>query len=101
MNVLNALRMSTHVSHRDLWFTGRVQGVGFRAQTLEVARGFEVTGFVQNLPDGRVYLHVEGADRQIDAFLDAHARHLEGLIRQTEQRAFSGVRTCAAFTVKP
>ena len=48
--------MSTHVSHREVWYTGRVQGVGFRAQTLNVARGYEVTGYVQNLPDGRVYL---------------------------------------------
>lgn len=93
--------MSTHVSHRDVWYTGRVQGVGFRAQTLEVARGFEVTGYVQNQPDGRVYLHAEGADAEIDAFLAAHAKHLDGLIRQTEQRGFSGVRTCSAFTVKP
>ena len=92
--------MSTHVSHRDVWYAGRVQGVGFRAQTLEVARGFEVTGFVQNLPDGRVYVHAEGSDREIDAFLAALAKHMEGHIRGTEQRAFAGLRTCAAFTLR-
>ena len=92
--------MSTHVSHRDVWYTGRVQGVGFRAQVLAVARGFEVTGFVQNLADGRVYLHAEGGDPEIDAFLGAVADQLDGHIRDTEQRAFAGLRTCDAFTLR-
>ena len=37
-----------------LYFSGRVQGVGFRAATQRLARGSGVEGFVQNLPDGRV-----------------------------------------------
>ncbi len=93
--------MSTHVSHRDVWYTGRVQGVGFRAQALAVARGFEVTGFVQNQVDGRVYLHAEGSDTEIDAFLAAIAERMDGHIRNTEQRSFVGVRTCDVFTLKP
>jgi len=92
--------MSTHVSHRDVWYTGRVQGVGFRAQALSVARGFEVTGFVQNQADGRVYLHAEGTDAEIDAFLAALAERMDGHIRDAEQRSFAGVRTCDAFTLR-
>jgi len=101
LNVFKSTQMSTHVSHRDVWYTGRVQGVGFRAQALSVARGFEVTGFVQNQPDGRVYLHAEGSDAEIDAFLGAIAERMDGHIRNTEQRAFAGLRTCDAFTLKP
>lgn len=95
-----ALTMSTHVSHRDVWYTGRVQGVGFRAQTLGVAQGFEVTGYAQNLPDGRVYLHMEGTETEMDAFIEAIAKHMDGHIRSTEQRSFTGVRTCDAFTLR-
>lgn len=43
----------TRIAER-LYFSGRVQGVGFRAATQRLARGCGVEGFVQNLPDGRV-----------------------------------------------
>ena len=41
-------------------YEGRVQGVGFRYTTKSVANGFEVTGTVRNLTDGRVELVAEG-----------------------------------------
>ena len=44
------------VYHETVYFSGRVQGVGFRFTTLQVAKEFEVAGFVSNLPDGRVRL---------------------------------------------
>jgi len=47
-------------SHAVIHFEGRVQGVGFRYQTLRVAQEFEVSGYVQNLADGRVCLEAEG-----------------------------------------
>jgi acylphosphatase len=47
-----------------------VQGVGFRYSTREVACSYEVTGFVRNLPDGRVELVAEGDEAELRAFLD-------------------------------
>jgi acylphosphatase len=92
--------MSTHVSHREVWYTGRVQGVGFRAQALNVARGYEVTGYVQNLPDGRVYLHAEGSGKEVEAFTEQVARAMDGHVKSTEVRDFSGVRTADTFSIK-
>ena len=92
--------MSTHVSHRDVWYACHVQGVGFRAQVLSLARGFDVTGYVQNLPDGRVYLHAEGAETQVDAFTTAVTKALDGHIRGEEVRNFTGLRTCRDFTLR-
>ena len=92
--------MSTHVSHREVWYSGHVQGVGFRAQVLGLARGFDVTGFVQNLTDGRVYLHAEGAEQELDEFTSEILKSLDGHIRNVEERAFAGVRTAQSFTIK-
>ena len=52
-------------------FEGRVQGVGFRFTTVEIARGYNVTGFVQNMPDGTVRLVVEGDQSVIQEFVAA------------------------------
>lgn len=56
---------------RQYFFSGRVQGVGFRYTTYEIARQFDVDGYVRNLPDGRVELWIQGRTGQIDAVVDA------------------------------
>ena len=81
--------MSTHVSHRDVWYVGHVQGVGFRAQVLGLARGYDVTGYVQNLTDCRVYLHSEGDEGEVEAFTDQIAKSLDGHIRGEEIKTFT------------
>ncbi len=73
------------VHHAKVFFSGRVQGVGFRYQTLQVARGYEVSGWVRNLPDGRVHLEAEGATDEVNAFIAAVQERMEGFIRHTEQ----------------
>lgn len=65
-------------------FTGHVQGVGFRFTTCDVAQPFDVTGFVRNLPDGRVELVAEGEPPELDAFLAAVSNVMGGLVRDTE-----------------
>jgi acylphosphatase len=51
-----------------IFFSGRVQGVGFRYTTKSVACGFEMTGTVRNLPDGRVELVAEGDRAELEEF---------------------------------
>ncbi len=48
-------------------YEGKVQGVGFRASVLALAKGFEVTGWVRNLPDGRVELLAAGDPGEIES----------------------------------
>jgi acylphosphatase len=52
-------------------YSGNVQGVGFRYTVKNVATGFEVTGTVRNLPNGRVELIAEGTSGELTAFREA------------------------------
>lgn len=52
---------------------GKVQGVFFRASTQEKAQQLGLTGFVQNEPDGTVYLEAEG-EPQVLEMLEAWVR---------------------------
>jgi acylphosphatase len=70
---------------REILFSGRVQGVGFRYTTRSLAADFEITGFVRNLPDGRVQLVIEGNDKEMDRFLVAlHNEMDQYIFNQTE-----------------
>jgi acylphosphatase len=50
------------ILHETVHYTGHVQGVGFRHAVLQVAREFEVAGYVQNLADGRVRLEAPSTE---------------------------------------
>ena len=52
-----------------LWISGRVQGVFFRANTLQQARSLGLAGWVRNLSDGRVETVFEGDERAARAML--------------------------------
>ena len=49
---------------------GRVQGVSFRASTLENATSLGLSGFVRNEADGTVTVEIEGASSKVDALID-------------------------------
>ena len=62
-----------------VFYEGNVQGVGFRWSVRNIAKGFDVTGSVRNLRDGRVELQAAGDNEELRAFLEA--------ILQSELRA--------------
>ena len=72
-------------SRMHIFYSGSVQGVGFRYTVKTVAAGFEVVGSVRNLMDGRVELVGEGAREELEAFLAAiRDAGLEHFIRKEE-----------------
>ncbi|MEY2563925.1 MAG: acylphosphatase [Verrucomicrobiota bacterium] len=67
------------ISSTQVFYEGNVQGVGFRYSVRQIAKGFDITGSVRNLNDGRVELLATGEENEIRAFLEA--------IDQSELRA--------------
>jgi acylphosphatase len=63
----------------EIFYEGRVQGVGFRWSVRNVAKGFDVTGWICNLPDGRVQMQISGDEEEVRSFVEA--------INQSELRA--------------
>lgn len=69
---------------RRIFYSGHVQGVGFRYTAIRIARQYPVSGWVRNLPDGRVELLVEGDRGDIDATLESIRAAMHGLIRNEQ-----------------
>ncbi len=78
-----------------VYFSGRVQGVGFRATAAALARDYPVTGWVKNLPDGRVQLLAEGPEQAVRTFLQDLRSRFAGYISEelVETRQPSGGHT--------
>jgi len=54
---------------KHYFFSGRVQGVGFRYKAYYTAQSFGLTGYVRNLYDGRVEMEVQGDEAGIDQMI--------------------------------
>lgn len=63
---------------KHMFFSGQVQGVGFRYRSYDLAQSQGLTGWVKNLWDDRVEMEVQGEEGRIDLFVDqlAHQRFI-------------------------
>ena len=91
--------MGETVFRLNAWFEGHVQGVGFRYQTVQVAKAYEVSGCVRNLMDGRVHLLAEGAEDEVHGFVAAVQEDLSSYIKQVEFKSGVGSRECRGFLI--
>ena len=76
-------------SRLHIFYSGRVQGVGFRYTVKTLASGFEVTGITRNLSDGRVELMAEGTKEELEAFRRAIQDSEVGRFIRNEQAAWN------------
>jgi acylphosphatase len=85
---------------KQVFYTGRVQGVGFRFTTRQIASGYEVNGWVKNLPDGRVELQAMGDADELEAFLtEILESNLGSLIKEHEEIAIPPLTGQRGFTI--
>ena len=86
---------------RMVYYSGKVQGVGFRAIAVDIARDYPVTGWVKNLADGRVQLLVEGPKESVDAFLKAVRTRWKDNIEKEDVQEKSASGKYKKFEIEP
>jgi acylphosphatase len=84
---------------RLVYYSGLVQGVGFRATTAHLARRYPITGWVRNLPDGRVQLRVEGSDCAVEEFLVAIRAYWRNSIQDERREVQPAVGQSGGFEI--
>ncbi len=81
-------------------FSGQVQGVGFRYTTSRVAARHPVTGYVKNLPDGRVEMVAEGAQKDLQGLVQDVEEAMAGHIRETQRDESPGTGQFHDFSIR-
>src|SRR3954454_19044413 len=95
-SILEQLMISLQV-----FYEGHVQGVGFRFTVRHIAKGFDITGWIRNLPDGRVELQVAGDEEEVRAFVDQVAQsELHSLIRKQTQNKLNEPVSARGFEIR-
>ena len=88
------------LSRYDIIFTGRVQGVFFRATAEEIARRHDVTGWVRNQGDGSVRCVVEGDSAELDRFVAAIQLAKQASIDNTDITKLDATDEFEGFAVR-
>ena len=91
----------TKTVRRTVLFIGHVQGVGFRYTAQNIARQYEVQGYVRNLPDGRVEMVAEGAAKELDRFIDDVKQKMGQFIRRADVQDSPGTAEFSDFSIRP
>jgi acylphosphatase len=89
------------MTSKQVFYEGNVQGVGFRWSIKQVAKGFDITGWVRNLPDGRVELQASGETDELAAFLEAIANsELRAHIKKQSEAALAEAPAARGFEIR-
>jgi len=88
-------------AHRcSCYFSGRVQGVGFRYTAKNIAIRHNVTGYIKNLNDGRVEMVLEGPDEELDQVVESIKGRMSGYIRQVDRSLCPATGEFAQFYIR-
>ncbi|MEY2488612.1 MAG: acylphosphatase [Verrucomicrobiota bacterium] len=85
----------------QVFYEGNVQGVGFRYSVRQIAKGFDVTGSVRNLRDGRVELLATGEEDEVRAFVEAIGQsELRAHIKKHSEASLANPPTFRGFEIR-
>lgn len=88
------------MQRQTVYFSGRVQGVGFRYTVQNLALQYDVRGFVRNAPDGRVQLVMEGPEPQMKELVDSVKRKMDGFIDRVTVETSPATGEFDRFSIK-
>ncbi len=88
------------MQRRTVYFSGRVQGVGFRYTARNIAQQYNVAGYVRNLADGRVELVLEGADEDMDCVVEAIRDRLDPFIGKMDVNLLPATGDLGMFQIR-
>ena len=97
---MSKAQTTSPVHRRSCYFSGRVQGVGFRYTVQNLAIQYDVQGYVRNLPDGRVELVVEGPDPEMEHLVDSLQQKMNGFIRRVDVNVAPGTGEFHGFSIR-
>ncbi|MCX5716437.1 MAG: acylphosphatase [Candidatus Omnitrophica bacterium] len=83
-----------------VFYSGRVQGIGFRFTAVDIARDGGITGWVKNLPDGRVEVVAEAEKGSLEDFLDKVNKYFSRYIQDAETDWQEATGEFRDFTVR-
>lgn len=81
-------------------FTGRVQGVGFRATTQAIASRLGLTGWVRNEPDGSVLMEAQGSAAVLPDLYAQFERVLPRHVRERRTETQGCIEGEVGFTIE-
>jgi len=85
----------------NITVSGKVQGVGFRAFVYDKAQGLGLAGFVKNMPDGNVFIDVQGDEETLDKFLEyVHQGPIRSRVDKVEIKKINHLMNLKEFMVK-
>jgi len=84
----------------QIFYSGTVQGVGFRFTVRRFASRLPVTGFVRNLPDGQVELLAEGDEQDLRSLSDQVEASMRGYIRSANTTWTDATGQFPEFTIR-
>ena len=82
------------------YFSGRVQGVGFRYTVQNLALQYNVRGYVKNMADGRVELVMEGPENEMKGLVDDVAQKMNGYIKNVKSDTSPATGEFRRFSIK-
>jgi acylphosphatase len=92
---------TTQTAHRKTcYFSGHVQGVGFRYTVKNIALRHDVRGYVRNLSDGRVELVMEGPDTEMDELVNEVRERMCDYVRDVHINEFPATGEFNQFCIR-